>query len=463
MKLSEVQKAVFNMPLEIKEVLPKGNELSLASKDKFKNLYPNIDLSKNQDVVLVACETAIANLVNENDDVILTEAALNVTPTFEYKPFNVEHDIYSIVGCITNHGFSSFKDKKPLRESDIDKNSFEPFYLNFGGVLWKRSGYSVVKELAENEMCKEYISSSWEIGFNEIYIATGSKKIADATIITDDETILEYKKYLKAYGGNGFLPDGTPVYRVLAGDIVGVGIGLTRDPAAEVGSISILTSPQEKKDTATSSANKKNKENISIKQNKNVNIRSMKIELDKITQEDLAEVSVASIHSAFNEAMTKVSSEYKAKLDEKENEAKTFKGELETSKASISDLENKVIALTNELDSLKKEKIEREAKEIAEARFKDISSKFDIAEAAVDIVKNRIAGCSDDVSYASLVKEFEVLLPKKAEGGSGEGFELSTASQKNKIIPNTSRTQDTFKTNPVKVENLPDGSLKISV
>lgn len=469
MKLSETQTAIFNLPLEIKKVLSQDAEISLASKDKFKNLYPNIDLSKNKDIVLVACETAVANLVNENGDVILTDTALKVPPTFEYKPFNIEHDVYSIVGCITNYGFASFRDKTPLQESEIDKDSFDPFYLTFGGVLWKRSGYSIVRDLIENEVYREYISTSWEVGFNEIYIATGSKKIADAKIITDDKTVAEYKKYLKAYGGNGFLPDGTPVYRILTGDIIGVGIGLTRDPAADVSGVAIVSDGEKSKNIAVSSAsennNEKNERKISNKKNKTVNKRSMKIELDKITQEDLAEISVASIHNAFNEAMTKVSTEYKSKLESKELEANTIKSELETSKASISDLENKVLALTNELEGMKKEKSQREAQEIAEARFNEISSKFEISEAAVDIVKSRIASCSDEVAYASVVKEFEVLLPKKSEKSEtqGEGFEFATASAKTKTIPNVTNTQDTVKVGPVKVENLSNGTLKISI
>ena len=44
----------------------------------------------------------------------------------------------------------------------------------------------------------------------------------------------EFKKYLRAYDGEGVMDDGTPVNRLVVGDIYPLGIGFTTNPAADV-------------------------------------------------------------------------------------------------------------------------------------------------------------------------------------------------------------------------------------
>ena len=80
----------------------------------------------------------------------------------------------------------------------------------------------------------EKISASWEIGFNEYYVAVGSLDLKQAEIITKKEQIEEFKKYLKGFDGSGFMNDGTPVYRLVTGRIYPLGIGFTTNPAADV-------------------------------------------------------------------------------------------------------------------------------------------------------------------------------------------------------------------------------------
>ncbi len=80
----------------------------------------------------------------------------------------------------------------------------------------------------------EKISASWEIGFNEYFVAVGSLDLKQAEIITKKEQIDEFKKYLKGFDGPGFMNDGTPVYRLVTGRIYPLGIGFTTNPAADV-------------------------------------------------------------------------------------------------------------------------------------------------------------------------------------------------------------------------------------
>ena len=78
------------------------------------------------------------------------------------------------------------------------------------------------------------ISASWEIGFNDFYIAVGSNDLSEAEIVTDKNKIKDLQKYLRAYDGEGKMDDGTIVNRLVVGDIYPLGIGFTSNPAAEV-------------------------------------------------------------------------------------------------------------------------------------------------------------------------------------------------------------------------------------
>ena len=44
----------------------------------------------------------------------------------------------------------------------------------------------------------------------------------------------ELSKHLKSFGGSGKLEDGTPVHRLIVGEIYPLGIGFTTNPAADV-------------------------------------------------------------------------------------------------------------------------------------------------------------------------------------------------------------------------------------
>ena len=78
------------------------------------------------------------------------------------------------------------------------------------------------------------VSASWEIGFSEYQIAVGSKNLKEAEIISDPKKITEMKGMLRAFGGKGVMDDGTPIYRLIVGDVYPLGIGFTMKPAANV-------------------------------------------------------------------------------------------------------------------------------------------------------------------------------------------------------------------------------------
>ena len=143
----------------------------------------------------------------------------------------------------------------------------------------------MLEQTNEGESFHDQISASWEIGFNDYYIALGSKDLNEAELITDKTQIKEFKKYLQAYDGEGKMDDGTIVSRLVIGDIYPLGIGFTATPAADVKGV-IVENQQEieiKKTPAqaevfhinnkiTYSESIKNKKNTSLSEENDVNM-----------------------------------------------------------------------------------------------------------------------------------------------------------------------------------------------
>ena len=212
--------------------------LSQASLEPLKGLMPeSVNLEKNVDLVGAAFNAAVVNKFNKNGDGIDTNTAIAFKQYFTHKPTNIEHKKQKIVGHIVNSGFSSYENNKVLSNEQV-KDSLSPFNIALAAVVYKTVDREFADALIEsNESTSklyEKISASWEIGFNDYFVAVGSQDLKDAEIITDKKQIEEFKRYMKGFNGNGYMDDGTPVYRLVTGRIYPLGIGFTTNPAADV-------------------------------------------------------------------------------------------------------------------------------------------------------------------------------------------------------------------------------------
>lgn len=437
-------------------------EVSKAHLEKFSKLYPDVPEVSREKLSRFASETAVINLVNENDDVILTEDALRLAPTFIYKPVNFEHSPCEILGFITSYGFSSFSDSSPIEESTLGSDKQDPFYMTFGGILWK-SMYSLAEDLEKSDWLQEVFSTSWEVRFNKFYVAIGSKRISDAEIVKDEEEIGKIKQYLRRYGGKGFLPDGRPVYRVLTGDLYGDGIGVTSNPAADVKGISlegksssvnetneiVMTSTASKEPIEKQGKEEEIQEKVQEKVKKNSIVKkqivyknSMKNFEALIKTSEGGEVSFASVtdlREAFNEAVKTAASEYVKEAEEQATAKKQLEEELDKSKKAAEDLENKFLKLSAKLEEVERAQASREAEETFKERFQKVSSAFELKEEALPIIEKRVRACQDDAAFASLMSEFDIMLSKKVEQtkeNAGGVFDKSTASKDQATPPN---------------------------
>ena len=228
--------------IQIKPVVSeeKDKYLSLASIANLKKFLPDVDTSKNIDLLPIAFDACVVNRVNKNGDVINSATAAEMVKNFINKPINIEHDRSRVVGCILTANFSKFGNNESLAELDV-KNMKEPFYITLGGVMWKIINPQLANLIEEsNDPSSENymkVSASWELGFSDydlVLLDNNNKNLEDAKFITDEGQKDKLSKNLKALGGTGKIDNNTYIYRQVIGDVIPLGIGLTSNPAADV-------------------------------------------------------------------------------------------------------------------------------------------------------------------------------------------------------------------------------------
>lgn len=217
--------------------------LAVASIDQLKQYLPkNVDLDVNRDLMGVAFDAFVVNRGNKNGHIISTDVALAMVENFINKPFNIEHNRKVVVGVCTGYGFSEFGSSKPLTLEEV-KAMKDPFNVVLSGYVWKIVNPEFASELVNSSdpSSDKYlsVSASWELGFNEFNVAKGSKNLAEATIIEDENQITELKDRLKVFGGNGTTENGEIILLNLQGSVLPLGIGFTNTPAAEVSGVVI--------------------------------------------------------------------------------------------------------------------------------------------------------------------------------------------------------------------------------
>jgi len=175
--------------------------LSQASLEPLKSLIPSsVNLEKNVDLVGAAFNAALVNRFNKNGDGIDTNTAIAFKKYFIHKPTNIEHKKQRVVGHIVNSAFSSYGDNRILSDEDV-RNGLDVFNIALAAVVYKTVDREFADALIESNNPEsnlfERISASWEIGFNEYYVAVGSLDLKQAEIITKKEQINEFSKFFR--------------------------------------------------------------------------------------------------------------------------------------------------------------------------------------------------------------------------------------------------------------------------
>lgn len=345
----------------------KDRYLALASLIDVGNFIPDIDTTKNVDLLPVAFNACVSNRVNKNGDVIDTPTAIEIYKSFINKPINVEHDRQSVVGVILSAGFSEFGTDAPLTEEQV-KDLKGPFNITLGGVLWRivSPNLTEVVESSNDPTSEQYqaISASWELGFDNYNLVAFSeesdKNIENSTLIDENDKIEELKDSLKIFGGTGKTEDGRYIYRKVIGQVIPLGIGLTTNPAADVKGVAVS---KKKEETISSLSENENViSNIIIKKISEF----MKIEkIEDITNEVLKTIEASAVTDFIQDQLKTASEQFASEKADKEN--------------ALKEANEKYIALSMENSKIQEEiaKISKALKELEDAKAaKDSEEKF---------------------------------------------------------------------------------------
>ena len=425
--------------------------LSQASLEPLRSIIPSsVNLEKNVDLVGAAFNAAVVNRFNKNGDGIDTNTAIAFKKYFIHKPTNIEHKKQRVVGHIVNSAFSSHGENKILSDEDV-RGTLSPFNIALAAVVYKTVDRQFADALMDSNDPQsalfEKISASWEIGFNEYYVAVGSLDLKQAEIITKKEQIEEFKKYLKGFDGPGFMNDGTPVYRLVTGRIYPLGIGFTTNPAADVqgvviddGTSDVETEDEdEKEEMETEEAESYEVNSIELlnfnnkifsqKEKQPVNITKTKImDLEQILsalktvlaeKQDTAKFSdeaVASISAKIAESIKLKNEEIKLEIEKAEvakaeavAQAEQFKKDLEENNKKLSETAAKLAELENTISA-------QAAQELYSSRMSLLDNEYDLDEVDRQFLAKEVSALANtEEAFASYKEKLAVLFRHKSK------------------------------------------------
>ena len=430
--------------------------LASASLKEIGNFIPDIDTDKNIDLLPIAFNACVVNRANKNGDVIDTKTALSVYKDFINKPINIEHNRNRVVGVILTAGFSEFGSDKPLSEEEVQGND-SPFNITLGGVVWRIAHEDLANLIEESSdpTSENYlkVSASWELGFSDyniVKVSGGGKNIENGEIIADEEKIEIIKNNLKSLGGDGKIDD-DHVYRLVTGDVVPLGIGLTETPAADVKGVATKLDEDENllinKNKSSQNTEKNVNNGESQLQKSQTNIDMKITSLKDITDESMKTME-ASMVSDF------IESELKKKCDEYESDTTKLEASLEESKKDLETLTTENDSLKTNFESLKIEVDEMRTErttQMAEAKFNERMASFDEEYSLDDDTRKVIAEQlkamptdDEDKSYSSWVQSSKVLLKRHSKEFIAEQEKISAtagAEEEAKEEPKTKTTE----------------------
>jgi len=427
---------IFSSELKCIVSEEKDLHLSVASLDSLRAFLPNIDTDKNIDLLPISTNAFVAGRVNRNGDVVDNKTAVEIAKYFVNKPINLEHNRTQVVGCILNYGFNTFGSEEPMTEQEAI-NSKDPFNIALGGVMWKVVNKDIANLVEESNdpTSPNYmrVSASWELGFNEyqfVLLDNDKKNIMEGRVVEDADEMEKLKSKSRAFGGTGILANGQKIYRLVTGNIIPLGIGLTGTPAADVVGVAtnekkpdlaILSLKQEEKEDDNKSE-AKIEEKINISQNQDLTVNSdtnnnniMKItKIEDITAESLKEIQASQVAEFIAEEIKKASETFDTERKEKEEaiKAATEKYEALTKDNAIVKEELEKVKAT--LAALEEEKAAKIREEVFNTRMASFDEEYDLSDEDRQVLASDIKDLNDE-TFAAYKNKMTVLMKEKSK------------------------------------------------
>jgi hypothetical protein len=412
---------IFSAELKCIVSEEKDLHLSLASLESLREFLPEIDTEKNIDLLPISTNAFVAGRVNRNGDVIDNKTAVEIAKHFINKPINLEHNRNQVIGCILNYGFNAFGSEETMTEEQA-LSSKDPFNVTLGGVVWKVVNKDIANLIEESNdpSSPNYmsVSSSWELGFNDynlVLLDNEQKNIMDGTIVEDAEQIDKLKSKLRSFGGSGRMNDKQKIYRLVVGNIIPLGIGLTGTPAADVVGVAV-----EEKEKDLSSVMATEATEINISQNEDLNVNStkntnniMKItKIEDITAESLKEIQASQVAEFISEEIKKASEAFDLERKEKEEAIKSASEKYEVLTKDYTSMKEELEKVKNSLAALEEEKVAKIREEVFNVRMASFDEEYELSDEDRQILATDIKDLNDE-TFAAYKNKMTVLMKEK--------------------------------------------------
>lgn len=427
---------IFSSELKCIVSEEKDLHLSLASLDSLRAFLPNIDTDKNIDLLPISTNAFVAGRVNRNGDVVDNKTAVEIAKYFVNKPINLEHNRTQVVGCILTYGFNTFGSEEPMTEEEA-LNSKDPFNVALGGVMWKvvNKDLANLVEESNDPTSPNYmrVSASWELGFNEyqfVLLDNDKKNIIEGRVIEDVDEMEKLKSKSRAFGGTGILPNGQRIYRLVTGNIIPLGIGLTGTPAADVVGVATnekkpdlaVISLKDNEDDKEDESEAETKAEISISQNKDLTVNSntknnniMKItKIEDITAESLKEIQASQVAEFIAEEIKKASETFDAERKEKEEAIKAATEKYEALTKDNASVKEELEKVKATLAALEEEKAAKIREEVFNTRMASFDEEYDLSDEDRQVLATDIKDLNDE-TFAAYKNKMTVLMKEKSK------------------------------------------------
>ena len=396
----------------------KDKYLAMASLMEIADFIPDVDTSKDIDLLPIAFNACVANRVNKNGDVIDTATSLKVYKNFINKPINIEHNRDRIVGTILTAGFSEFGTDKALTETQAAEMK-GPFNITLGGVIWKVAS-SELADLIEDSAdptSENYlkVSASWELGFTDYHLVIlpeDEKNIEDGQFITEAEEIDKLSSHLRALGGDGKLDNGKNVYRQVVAEVVPLGIGLTETPAAEVKGVATEEDKKEElPENQQNDSSQTKTNNVNISEN---NMKKTIENVNEISDSSLKEMSASTITDFIKSELEKAADQYQLEMTEKEEALKAATEKTETLQVEHDQLTDELTKVKDALGELEKANTEREAEEKFNQRMSSLDEEYELTDEDREVIASDIKDMEEE-AFTTYRNKLSVLLSSKSK------------------------------------------------
>ena len=396
--------------------------ISKASLESLKEIIPtDVDLEKNMDLLAVAFNGAVVNAFNKNGDGIDSKSAINILDQFKHKPTNIEHQKEKIVGHIVSASFSSFMGNEILSSEEVE-NTNEPFNIALASLIYRTVNpqFANLVEQSVDPESELYhkVSASWEIGFNDFVLAVGSNDLKNAEIIDDENMIDELKGNLKALGGEGKMKDGSPIHRLIVGEIFPLGIGFTSNPAANVKGLVVsskteqtpTTEKKEKNISQNINSDVNNKKSIIMDNNEILNNLVSALE-EKVSEKKFSEEAVATVSKIINDAILERNDSFVQEKEQLETEKAELTQAAEKTAAEVKKLSEELTVATDRVTELEQQHKQQEAVARFNARMSVIEDAYELDEDSRRVVAHELKDLEEsEEAFATFQEKLQVVL-----------------------------------------------------